>query len=57
MKEGSELVLFGIRYVVISAKPYTHLGRERTWVTLRRPKGKKLYYAAVYENGVISEPV
>ncbi|WP_166642715.1 hypothetical protein [Methylocaldum gracile] len=47
----------GIHYIVVSEKPFSHNGKQRTVLTLRLPKGKRHYEAVIYENGSISEVV
>lgn len=44
----------GIAYVVVSVKNFTHNEKNREWITLRRPKGKRFYYVVRYENGSLS---
>lgn len=44
----------GIIYNVIASKDFDRNGKTRQELTLKRPKGKRLYFAVVYENGVIS---
>jgi hypothetical protein len=44
----------GIAYNVIGSKS---MGNGRTELTLKRPAGRRVYFAVVYENGAISEAV
>lgn len=47
----------GIFYNVLSSMPFTHNGKQRESLRLRRPKGNRLYLAVRYENGDISDAV
>ncbi|MGL4575796.1 MAG: hypothetical protein ACRCV9_13515 [Burkholderiaceae bacterium] len=44
----------GITYIVVGS---TVLERGRTEIKLRRQKGRRFYFAVVYENGSVSEVV
>lgn len=44
----------GIEYKVEAVKEFTHNGDKRQALTLRRPKGTRLYFAIVYGNGAVS---
>ena len=44
----------GITYNVIGSKA---IGNGRTELSLRRPAGRRVYFAVVYENGAVSEAV
>jgi hypothetical protein len=46
--------IHGTTYVLISAKT---LANGRTELSVRLPRGKKIGYAVVYENGATSEVV
>jgi hypothetical protein len=45
----------GITYEVVSIKAFGDKGRKE--MKLRRPNGRRFYFAVVYENGSISEAV
>lgn len=45
----------GITYNVIGSKQFTVKGQVRTELKLRRPTGRRDYFAVVYENGTMSE--
>lgn len=47
----------GVTYNVITENLFTIDGKTRTELVLKRPKGKRLYYSVVYENGAMSEVV
>lgn len=47
----------GVYYLVESERPYEYQGHKRTEYTLRRPKGRRSYYAVRYENGTLSDVV
>ena len=45
----------GQQYQVISTKQFAHNGQQRTELKLRKPNGRRFYFAVVYEDGSISE--
>jgi hypothetical protein len=47
----------GQEFVVINKKPFVKDGKLRMELKLRKPKGRKLFHAVVYENGAISSVV
>lgn len=51
------ITINGQQFVIMGAKNFTKDGKQRTELTLCKPKGKKLFYAVVYENGAISSAV
>ena len=50
------MIISGIKYEIIKETAISGFP-GRTEITLRRPKGKRLYHAVKYENGTISEAV
>lgn len=47
----------GIGYVVVKRTPFEFNGKHREQIALKRPNGKKFYFATRYENGAISRVV
>lgn len=52
-----EITISGIRYAVISEKPFEFEGKQRMSLIIRRLKGKRHYFVIRYENGALSNPV
>ncbi len=51
------MIISGITYEVIAEKAFAFGATVRTEITLRRPKGKRIYHVVRYEDGSISEAV
>ena len=51
------LQLDGITYEVLKAEAYTHNGNARTQFTVKRPRGRRIYWVVKYENGQFSSVV
>ena len=47
----------GKQYIVLGEKKIGHASGERTEMSLKLPRGKKIYYVVVYANGTMSEVV
>lgn len=47
----------GKQYIVLGEKKFSHKGNLRTEISLKLPRGKKIYYVVVYEDGSMSEVV
>ena len=45
----------GQAYEVVGATKFEYKGKQRTELKLRKPNGRRFYFATVYENGTISE--
>jgi hypothetical protein len=43
--------------IIVSEKAYTYLGNDRVMMTVKKSRGKKLYFVVKYENGSFSTPV
>lgn len=55
--DQEQLQIKGITYDVLEAKPYRWNGIERTYLRLKRPRGRKNYLVFGYENGTFSDPI
>lgn len=44
-------------YEVVARKAFVHNGKQREELKLRKPKGRRFYFAVVYENGSVSSVV
>lgn len=53
----NEVTIEGVRYLVLTRKPYEYKGKQRVSLGLKRPKGRKAYIAILYENGTFSSAV
>jgi hypothetical protein len=47
------MAIMGGSYVLVSMKPFEVDGQQRTRITVRKPRGKKLHHLVQYENGVV----
>ena len=57
MTDLQQFQINGITYDVLEAKPYQWDGQERTYLRLKRPRGRKHYLVFGYENGTFSDPI
>ena len=53
----NEMNINGKQYIVLGEKKIGHASGERTEISLKLPRGKKIYYVVVYANGTMSEVV
>jgi hypothetical protein len=51
------ITINGQAFQVVGVKLFTKDGKQRTELKLRKPSGKKLFFAVVYENGAVSSAV
>lgn len=48
-----EITVDGQRYIVLAEKPFKGPnGEQRKMLSVKRPKGRREYFAIVFENGV-----
>lgn len=43
--------------IIVSQKEYNYQGNDRVMMTVKKSRGKKLYFVVQYENGSYSTPV
>jgi len=56
-KGRNEMNINGKQYIVLGEKKIGHASGERKEISLKLPRGKKIYYVVVYANGTMSEVV
>lgn len=44
----------GVQYEIVRTREFKHGSDTRTAIFLRRPAGKRIYHAVLYENGAVS---
>lgn len=52
---NKQIEINSVTYNIVGAKVFNHNGAQRTELKRQRPKGRRFYFAVVYENGAISE--
>lgn len=51
---GQQIEIDGIAYLIEKVNHFEVNGKQRKELFLRRPKGRRVYVAVVYENGAMS---
>lgn len=55
MLNARMIVIGGVDYEILGERSFGEL--ERVEITLRRPRGRRMYHAVRYEDGSVSEVV
>lgn len=52
-----QIEISGVTYIILGQREFSRKGAQRTELSLRKPNGRKVFHAIVYENGAVSEAV